>query len=29
MPKNGNENGWTAFDDEARDIIKCNRFRRF
>jgi hypothetical protein len=26
MPKNGNENGRTAFDDEARDIIKSERF---
>jgi hypothetical protein len=29
MPKNGNENSWTVFDNEARDIIKSDRFRRF
>jgi hypothetical protein len=28
MPKNRNENGRTAFYDEARDIIKSNRFQR-
>jgi hypothetical protein len=29
MPNNGNENSSTAFDDEARDIKKSDRFRRF